>query len=111
MDKSADLDLLHACRAAEAVLSKQGWSEDNHTDPEAVALWALRAAIASVAEDAARQTERTVMAMQKFGGAFVRQLACAWTVADSENRSRLEQAFSPEFSRYQELGRKSEVRL
>lgn len=38
-------DLLKAAQAAEAVLAKQNWRDDS-TDPEAVALRMLRAAIA-----------------------------------------------------------------
>jgi hypothetical protein len=45
-------DLLHAARAAEAVLGRQKWI-DSSTDPEAIALRMLRAAIALATGEAA----------------------------------------------------------
>lgn len=46
---AAGPDLLEAARAAEATLSRGGWVEGS-TDPEAVALFKLRAAIAKATE-------------------------------------------------------------
>ena len=47
---AASPDLLDAAVAAERVLARMGWLEDNSFDPEAVALAKLRAAIAKATE-------------------------------------------------------------
>lgn len=47
---AASPDLLDAAVAAERVLARMGWREDNTFDPEAVALAKLRAAIAKATE-------------------------------------------------------------
>lgn len=56
-------------------------------------------------------TEKAVAAMQQLGGSFIRCIAAAWLAGDPCNRARLEQAFAPEFRRYEELSRQAEPEM
>lgn len=42
----------------------------------------------------------TIDNMERHGGGFVRKLAAAYVVADSENKQKLAKAFPDEFARY-----------
>lgn len=46
---------------------------------------------------------KTAQAMYTYGGSFVRAIAQAWMLADSENRARVEAAFAPEFDKYEKI--------
>lgn len=44
-----------------------------------------------------------IKAMKTYGGSFVKALAVAWEVADSENRKRLETAFPEIVEKYTKM--------
>lgn len=46
--------------------------------------------------------EQAISTMQIYGGAFIKQLAHLWCVADPVNRGRLQVAFRAEFDKYAE---------
>lgn len=48
-------------------------------------------------------SERTLTAMQRFGGTFVKQLAALYMVADADNRATLVEAFHSIFIRYEHM--------
>ena len=50
----------------------------------------------------ASTAEQAISTMQIYGGAFIKQLAHLWCVADPVNRGRLQVAFRAEFDKYAE---------
>ncbi|MGE8629484.1 hypothetical protein [Achromobacter denitrificans] len=50
----------------------------------------------------ASTAEQAISTMQIYGGAFIKQLAQLWCVADPVNRGRLQVAFRAEFDKYAE---------
>ena len=49
-------------------------------------------------------SEKTLMKMERYGGSFVRTLACLYRCADPFNKKKLERCFREYFEEYERFG-------
>jgi len=49
-------------------------------------------------------SEKTLLKMERYGGSFVRTLACLYRCADPFNKKKLERCFREYFEEYEKFG-------